>query len=32
MCLLGNVIMLSEGKIGVDNVFALKDGTNQLSC
>ncbi|KAI2626274.1 ribonuclease P 40kDa subunit [Xylaria nigripes] len=23
---IGNIIMLSEGKIGVDNVFAIKDG------
>lgn len=26
--LAGNILMLSEGQIGVDNVFQLKDGTS----
>lgn len=30
-CVQGNVLMLSEGRTGVDNVFSLKDGTLQRS-
>lgn len=29
--ILGNILMLSEGVHGVDNVFSLKDGMDNLS-
>ncbi len=30
--LLGNIMMLSEGKVAINNVFSIKDGTSYLPC